>query len=104
MTSHHSNIGFQNLRICAMGRGPSIQPAHTLTATMMADFDFTMEIEFSFPYINAVTKKAQLFETPPHIRFAFDHILCVLHPGRGLASPFDDSTDARGFILRLMAF
>ena len=49
MTSHHSNIGFQNLRICAMGRGPAIQPAHTLKATMMAEFDFTMEIEFLFP-------------------------------------------------------
>ena len=55
-----------------MGRGPGIQPAHTLKATMMADFDFTMEIEFLFPYINAVAnnavaKKAQLFENPPHI-------------------------------------
>lgn len=109
MTSHHSNIGFQNLRICAMGRGPGIQPAHTLKATMMAEFDFTMEIEFLFPYINAVAnnalaKKVQLFENPPHIRFVFDHILCVLHPGRGLASPFDDNTDARRFILGLIAF
>jgi len=104
MTSQHSNIGFHSLRVCAMGRGPATQTPDTLKKCMMADFDFSMDIEFLFPYINAVAEKAQLYGNPPHIRFHFDHTLCVLHPDRGVASPFDDSEDARAFIVRLMAF
>jgi DNA-binding CsgD family transcriptional regulator/ArsR family metal-binding transcriptional regulator len=87
-----------------MGRGPATQPSDTLKASMMAEFDFSMNIKFLFPYINALAKKTQLYKTPPHIRFVFDHTLCVLHPDRGLASPFDDSDDARDFIIRLMIF
>lgn len=71
---------------------------------MTAEFDFSMDIEFLFPYLNAVAKKAQSYENPPHIRFNFDHTLCVLHPDRGLASPFDDNDDARAFIIKLIAF
>jgi len=104
MTSQHSNIGIHNLRVCSMGRGPETQSAFKLKACMMAEFDFSMDIEFLFPYINAVAKKAQLYKNPPHIRFNFERTLCVLHPNRGLASPVDDSRDARAFIVRLMAF
>jgi len=71
---------------------------------MMAEFDFSMDIEFLFPYINAEVKKAQLYDTPSYIRFGFDQTLCVLYPDRGLASPFDDNEDARDFMVRLMAF
>ncbi len=71
---------------------------------MMADFDFSMDIEFLFPYVNAVVKKAQLYDNPPYIRFGFDHTLCVLYPDRGIASPFDDNEDARDFMVRLMTF
>jgi DNA-binding CsgD family transcriptional regulator/ArsR family metal-binding transcriptional regulator len=87
-----------------MGRGPATLPADKLKACMMADFDFSMDIEFLFPYINAVAKNAQLFENPSHIRFNFDHTLCVLHPDKGFASPVDDSDDARDFIVKLTAF
>ncbi len=87
-----------------MGRGPATQPAEKLKACMMAQFDFSMDIEFLFPYINAVVKKAQLYDNPSYIRFGFDHTLCVLYPDRGLASPFDDNVDAREFMVRLMAF
>lgn len=104
MASQNSNIGFNRLRVCSMGRGPATQAADKLKACMMADFDFSMDIEFLFPYINAVAKKAQYYENPPHIRFNFDHTLCVLHPDRGFASPVDDSDDARAFIVKLMAF
>ncbi len=104
MTSQHSNIGFHNLRVCSMGRGPATQPAERLKACMMADFDFSMDIEFLFPYINAVAKNAQLYDNPSYIRFGFDHTLCVLYPDRGLASPFDDNVDARDFMIRFMAF
>jgi DNA-binding CsgD family transcriptional regulator/ArsR family metal-binding transcriptional regulator len=104
MTSQHPNIGFHSLRVYSMGRGPATRPADKLKAGMMADFDFSMDIEFLFPYINAVARKTQLYKNPPHIRFNFDHTLCVLHPDRGLASPVDDSEDARDFIVRLMAF
>lgn len=71
---------------------------------MMAEFDFSKNIKFLFPYINAVVKKAKLFDNPSHIRFHFDHTLCVLHPDRGLASPFDDNEDARDFMVKFMAF
>ncbi|MCP4720498.1 MAG: hypothetical protein GY860_13665 [Desulfobacteraceae bacterium] len=104
MTLQHSNIGFYSLRVCSVGRGPATQPAYKLKAYMMAEFDFSMDIEFLFPYLNAVAKKAQLYENPPHIRFNFDHTLCVLHPDKGLASPFDDNDDARAFIIKLVAF
>ncbi|MBA3012391.1 MAG: hypothetical protein FP812_19475 [Desulfobacula sp.] len=104
MTPGHSNIGFHSLRVCSTGRGPATQPADKLKACMMADFDFSMDIEFLFPYINAVVKKAQLYDNPSYIRFGFDHTLCVLYPDRGLASPFDDTEDARDFMVRLMAF
>jgi DNA-binding CsgD family transcriptional regulator/ArsR family metal-binding transcriptional regulator len=104
MTLQHSNIGFHSLRVCSMGRGPATLPPDKLKACMMAEFDFSMDIEFLFPYINAVAKKTQLFENPPHIRFNFDHTLCVLHPFRGYASPVDDNEDARTFIIQLTAF
>lgn len=71
---------------------------------MMAEFDFSLDVEFLFPYINAVVKKAKLFDNPPHIRFHFDHTLCVLRPDKGLASPFDDNEDARAFMVKFMAF
>lgn len=87
-----------------MGRGPATKPANSLKAFMMADFDFSMDIEFLFPYINAMETKAQLYENPSYIRFHFDHTLCVLYPGRGLASPFDDNEDARDFMIHFMAF
>jgi DNA-binding CsgD family transcriptional regulator/ArsR family metal-binding transcriptional regulator len=104
MALQNSNIGFHSLRVCFMGRGPATLPADKLKACMMADFDFSMDIEFLFPYINAVAKNAQLFENPSHIRFNFDHTLCVLHPDKGFASPVDDSDDARDFIVKLTAF
>jgi len=104
MTSKHSNIGFHGLKVCSMGRGPATLPPEKLKACMMMTFNFSMDIEFLFPYINAVAKKVQMHENPPHIRFKFDHTLCVLHPDRGLASPVDDSEDARAFMVRLMKF
>lgn len=104
MTGQHSMIGFHSLQVCAMGRGPATRPADTLEASMMAGFDLSMNIESLFPFINAVTEKAEMFENPPYIRFRFDHTLCVLHPDKGFASPFDDNVDARDFMMRLMAF
>lgn len=104
MTSQHSNIGFHNLQVCSMGRGPATRTAFTLKAFMMAAFDFSMDIEFLFPYINAVAKKAHLYKNPPHIRFNFETALCVLHPCRGLVTPVDDSEDARALIIRLLSF
>ncbi len=104
MATQHSNIGFHSLRVRSMGRGPATRPADKLEAGMMAGFDFSMNIEFLFPYINAVAKKAQLYDNPSYIRFNFDHTLCVLYPDKGLASPFDDNEDARDFIIRLVAF
>ena len=44
-----------------MGRGPATQPADKLKAYMMADFDFSMDIEFLFPYING-------FQTTPKVQ------------------------------------
>ena len=104
MKPHHSNIGFHNLRVCSTGRGPGTLAADKLRSFMMAGFEFSMNIEFLFPYINAVVKKAQLYEKPSYVRFGFDRTLCVLYPDRGIASPFDDNEDAKDFIVRLMAF
>ncbi|MDD9303250.1 MAG: hypothetical protein HUK40_13265 [Desulfobacter sp.] len=104
MGSQNSNIGFHSLRVCAMGRGPRTRTAFKLKAYMMAEFEFSRDVTFLFPYINVVAKKAQLFENPPHIRFNFDHVLCVLRPDKGLVSPVDDSEDARALIIGLMGF
>lgn len=104
MTPQHSNIGVHSLRVCSMGRGPATRPADKLKATMMAEFDLSINIKFLFPYINAEVKKAQLYDNPSYIRFGFDHTLCVLYPDRGLASPFDDNEDARDFMVRFLAF
>lgn len=103
-TTKHSIIGFHGLSVCAMGRGPRTQPAETLKESMMAGFDLSMDIEFLFPYINALGDKAQLYETPSHIRFHFGHILCVLYPRKGFASPLNDNEDARGFMQKFIAF
>ncbi|THB75272.1 MAG: hypothetical protein D3926_20490 [Desulfobacteraceae bacterium] len=104
MTVHLSNIGFHRLRVCSMGRGPATRPPGTLEGGMMADFDLSINIEFLFPFINAVARNAQLFDNPPHIRFSFEHTLCVLYPDRGLASPFDDKEDAGAFMVRFIAY
>ncbi len=104
MTPQHSNIGFHNLRVYSMGRGPATQSAAKLKAYMMADFDFSIDIEFLLPFINEVVKKAQMYDNPSYIRFGFSQTLCVLYPDRGLASPFDDNDDARDFMVRFMAF
>ncbi|MFH2060277.1 MAG: LuxR C-terminal-related transcriptional regulator [Pseudomonadota bacterium] len=99
-----STIGFHSLRVCSMGRGPMTRPAHALKGGMMAGFDLSMNIKFLFPYINAVARKAQLYENPSHIRFHFDHILCVLYPKKGLASPLDDTEHARSFMTQFLSF
>ena len=104
MTQQHPHIGFHSLRVCSMGRGPATQPANKLKAYMMAYFDFSMDIAFIFPYINATAITAQLYENPSYIRFTFEHTLCVFYPDKGFASPFDDSEDARAFIVRIMEF
>ena len=87
-----------------MGRGPATLSADMLRSFMMASFEFSMDIGFLFPYINAVLKKAQLYNNPTYIRFGFDDTLCLLYPDRGLASPFEDNEDAKNFMGRFMAF
>jgi len=100
----YSIIGFHGLSVCSMGRGPMTKPAETLKNSMMAGFDLLMDIEFLFPYINALADKAQLYENPSHIRFHFGHILCVLYPQKGFASPLNDNKDARSFMAQFIVF
>jgi len=103
-STEYSTIGFHSLSVRSVGRGPMINQAETLKGIMMAGFDLSMDIEFLFPYINALADKVQLYENPSYIRFHFGRILCVLYPRKGFASPFNDNKDARSFIERLMAF
>lgn len=104
MSQHIQNIGFHTLTVLSMGRGPRIQSTHDLAGVMMAYFDFSTDIEFLFPYINAVARDAQLHENPSHIRFTFNDVTCVLHPKRGMASPLDDRDDAKDFMVKLVDF
>ena len=99
-----SNIGFNSLRVCAMGRGPMTKRSGSLDASMMAEFGFSTDVRHLLPYLNAVASKPELFDSPSHIRFYFEDRILVLHPQRGVASPFNDIEDARGFMERLIGF
>ncbi len=90
MISDIQNIGITKLKVYDVGKGPMTKPTSQLKGRMMAYFKLEPDLLFLFPYINSVAKQAELYETPPHIKFFFEDVLCILHPQRCFVSPIND--------------
>lgn len=102
MNKNTKNIEYQDLYICS--NGPMAKPGSKYKGAMMASFTINSDISFLFPYINAVAKKAELYEKPSLIRFLFEDIYCVLYPERCIASPLNDDKHGRLFVQNLIRF
>ncbi|WDP92916.1 MAG: hypothetical protein HUN04_25605 [Desulfobacter sp.] len=97
-------IGCHRLKVRAQGQGPLTHPPETLEKSMMAGFDLSIEVEFLFPYINAVAEDSRLYDNPSRVSFRLGQVVCVLYPQKGVASPITDIEDARAFLNRLLEF
>ena len=95
------NIEYRNLYLCS--NGPMAKPGSKFKGAMMAFFTMNFDISFLFPYINAIAKKAELYENPSVIRFLFEDVHCVLYPERCLVSPLTDDKQGKLFINSLMS-
>lgn len=104
MSADDLNIGFYDLSVCFIGRGPMTKPVRELRAGMMACFSFNTDISYLLPYINAAGDQARLFDNPYHVRFVYDGVHCVLYPYKCMITPFDDKEQASAFVIRLIAF
>jgi DNA-binding CsgD family transcriptional regulator/ArsR family metal-binding transcriptional regulator len=93
---------YYELSLCT--EGPMAKPGSLSKGSMIAGFKLNMDIAPLFPFINAVANKVELYQDPLMVRFTFDQRLCVLYPENGLATPFNDHSEAVNFTNRLMAF
>ncbi len=95
-------IGFHNLRTCS--DGPMGRPGASVSGTIMASFEFEREIEFLFPYINAMARHCEFHKHFRLLRFKFEGSHCVLYPKKCIISPLRDQEHARTFVDNLMGF
>ncbi len=104
MNFDNQNIGIHNLKVCSTGKGPMTKPQSQDKDGMMAYFSIDPDMTLLFPYINSVAKQAELYETPPYIRFFFMDILCVLYSKNCFISPVNDRDHARSFVLKFVTY
>ncbi len=104
MISENQNIGIFDLKVCDVGKGPMTKSPFQLKGRMMAYFKLEPDLLSLFPYINSVAKQAELYETPPHIKFFFEDVLCILYPQKCFLSAINDRDHARAFVLKLVSF
>lgn len=92
------NIGYYNLRSCSDG------PGTKATGGVMASFFFEQNMEYLFPYINAVAERAELYENPKLIRFVYKDVWCVIYPNLCILSPLADREQVRVYVRELAAY
>jgi len=61
---------------------------------MGARFEVDQDLSPLFPYINASYEEAKYFDTPEHIQFVFNHVLCTLYPFEIIAAALYDENGA----------
>lgn len=93
-------IGYHHFYTCL--DGPLSKPGSVKRSSVMTVFQFDKEIDFLFPYINAVIPGAELYNLPDTIRFIFDDVQCVLYPDKCIATPFNDRQEAIEFRNKMM--
>lgn len=74
------------------------------SGSLGARFELDRDLDPLFPFINAVARDAQFFETPLYIKFVFADHLCAFYPREGVFSPVKDLGDALAFLPRLISF
>lgn len=85
--------------------GPQVDPSSGAPSAFFgARFELDWDLTPLFPFINAVAKEAQFFETPLYIKFVFADHLCAFYPREGSFSPVKDLADALAFLPRLISF
>ncbi len=95
-------IGFHNLRTCS--DGPMGRPGASVAGTVMASFEFEQDVEFLFPYINAMARHCEFHKNFRLLRFKFEGSHCVLYPEKCIISPLRDQEHAKAFVSSLMEF
>jgi len=95
-------IGYDRFFTCM--DGPMSKPGGGKRASVMAVFYFDQDTAHLFPYINAVAPWAELYDSPPLVRFVFNEVHCVLYPRRCIATPFPGRQEAAGFRDEFMGF
>jgi len=69
-----------------------------------AHFTFDIDISSLFPYINAVSIKAEYYENPHYIKFMLDDFSCALYPDHGIAAKFESREQALASVDKLIDF
>jgi DNA-binding CsgD family transcriptional regulator/ArsR family metal-binding transcriptional regulator len=101
-TQNTLHLGYYNIQVC--DGGSFYRPGSMSNDDMMASFHFESDISSLFPYINAISETAQLYEKPSMIRFVYQDMICVLYPERCIFSPVRDREHARIFIEELTTY
>ena len=97
-----AEFAFYDMKVCS--RGPMFKPGGLSEYDMMASFNLGPDAGLLFPYLNAVTKHAELHQTPHFIKFLYEDRFCVLYPKAGLISPVEDRSQATAFLKKLIGF
>ena len=69
-----------------------------------AHFTFDSDIRLLFPYINAVSTKAEYYEYPHYIKFMLDDFFCALYPDHGIVAKFESREQALAAVDKLIDF
>jgi ArsR family metal-binding transcriptional regulator len=71
---------------------------------LSAEFDLPVDISELFPYINAISDDAKMFDKPVHIRFTFLRRMFALYPLKGVGAPFETLTEAQDITGKLIVY
>lgn len=80
------------------------KPGSGRNASVMGVFYFENDLDFLFPYINAVARDAELYEKPAFIRFILNGVHCVVYPERCIATPLKSREHAEIIKAEIITF
>ncbi len=94
-------IGLLNLR--SSSDGPGGKPGSSEAYAVSAWFRFSRNIEFLFPYLNAVVPHCEFHPKLRFLRLEMEKVLCVLYPDKCIMSPLKDHGHAKVFSEKLVS-
>lgn len=104
MACNASNIGYHNLNVRSVGYHPGIPRQPGPDNRLIASFSLTVDLAGLFPHINAVARKAELYDRPPMVRFVFRKVYWALYPLWCIAIPFNDRDHLRETVAECILF
>ena len=103
LADHDFSTAYETLALFSsgplVGQGPEVD-----SRANGARFELDCELAPLFPYINAVAKNAQYYETPVYIKFLLADRLCAFYSTEGAFTPVRNMAEAMAFLPTLLDF